>query len=217
MSLKYPLTETAKATARELAKAWTAGQVPQLIPMFEIRNDGGVWDTGFKRKIEAELDAPHTSILLELAEFNLVRVIPIENQSESVFEVLLLQELKNAVENDFEVSDYFITMNAVGNIIVNSTTGPVQGVGYNTGILHQNVEQLADFMNATLGDAFLQSQTELKNAIDALRESNEANQQSKLGKVVSELGNCLQHGANTAAVVAALTAAAPFIQQLLGG
>jgi len=42
-----------------------------------------------------------------------------------VWGILLLQELINAVENDFEVSHYFLTMNAVGNIIINSITGSV--------------------------------------------------------------------------------------------
>lgn len=162
---------------------------------------------------------PLAGVLFELAKYGLIDLdIHYTPEGKTArIEFLLLQELRNAVENDFEVSDYFITMNAVGNIIVNSTTGPVQGVGYSTGIVHQNVEQLADYMNATLGEVFLQTQTDLKAAIDALREATEADQQSKLGKVVSQLGNCLEHGANTAAVVAALTAAAPFIQRILSG
>lgn len=216
--MKYPLTESARDIARELVAAWNSDHVPQLIPLFEIRNDGGSWHTGFKRALEVTFKPPHLAIWLELAEYGLVRYIPDGSQKEDRnFEILLLQELRNAVENDFEVSDYFLTMNAVGNIIVNSTTGPVQGVGYSTGIVHQNVEELADYMSASLGQAFLETHTELKNAIDALRIAVGADQQSKLGKVVSELGNCLQHGANTATLVAALTAASPFLQKLLGG
>lgn len=216
--MEYPLTEEAKATARMLVAAWNLDQLPQLIPLFEIRNDGGSWHTGFKRSLEVDFKPPHLAIWLELAEYGLIRYIPARGKNEETsFEILLLQELRNAVENDFEVSDYFLTMNAVGNIIVNSTTGPVQGVGYNTGIVHQNVEQLADYMTASLGQAFLETQVDLKTAIDELRTAVEADQQSKLGKVISELGRCLQHGANTAAVSAALIAAAPFLQGLLGG
>jgi hypothetical protein len=216
--LKYPLTEQAKDTARELVAAWNAELVPQLIPLFEIRNDGGSWHTRFKRTLEVSFEPPHLAIWLELAQYGLIRYIPDQSQNDDAnFEVLLLQELRKAVENDFEVSDYFLTMNAVGNIIVNSTTGPVQGVGYNTGIVHQNVEQLADYMSASLGQAFLDTQTQLKAAIDDLRTTVEVDQQSKLGKVISELGNCLQHGANAAAVVVALNAAAPFLQRIFGG
>ena len=108
-------------------------------------------------------------------------------------------------------------MNAVGNIIVNSTTGPVQGVGINTGTVHQTVEQLADYMSATLGQDFLAANLELRAAIDELRIAVAGNQQSKLGKVISELGNCLQHGANAATLTAALVAAAPLLQRLVGG
>ncbi len=216
--MKYPLTEQAKVTARALITAWNSDHLPQLIPLFEIRNDGGSWHTRFKRTLEVNFDPPHLAIWLELAEYGLVRYIPDMSKSEDRnFEILLLEELRNAVENDFEVSDYFLTMNAVGNIIINSTTGPVQGVGYNKGIVHQNVEQLADYMTATLGQKFLATQAALATAIEELRTAIASDQQSKLGKVVSELGNCLQHGANAAAVVVALNAAAPFLQRILGG
>lgn len=216
--MKYPLTEQAKAIAKALVEAWNSDQLPQLIPLFEIRNDGGSWRTGFKRKLKADFTPPHLATWLELDQYGLIQYIPDGSKDEDRdFEILLLQELRNAVENDFEVSDYFLTMNAVGNIIVNSTTGPVQGVGYSTGIVHQNVEQLADYITASLGQAFLETQLDLKTAIDELRTAVEADQQSKLGKVISELGRCLQHGANTAAVSAALIAAAPFLQRLMGG
>lgn len=215
--MKYPLTEHAKNTARMLVAAWDSEQLPQLIPLFEIRNDGGSWHTRFKRTLEVDFKSPHLSIWLELAEYGLVRYIPDSSSDDRSFEILLLQELRNAIATDFEVSDYFVTMNAVGNIIVNSTTGPVQGVGVNTGTIHQTVDQLADFMIATFGRDFLATQTELLQSIEELRTTVVDEQQSKLGKVISELGNCLQHGANTAAVITALTAAAPFLQRLIGG
>ncbi len=209
--MKYPLTEEAKATAKALVAAWNNGKIEQrtLLHAPEVLIE-------HRRRnfliIDNEKYIP--SSLIELSLFGL---LVIKNDGGSSYNVLLLQELRNAVENDFEVSDYFLTMNAVGNIIVNSTTGPVQGVGYNTGIVHQNVEQLADYMTASLGQEFLETQTQLKTAIDELRTAVEANQQSKLGRVISELGRCLQHGANAAAVSAALIAVAPFLQRLMGG
>lgn len=208
--MKYPLTETAKAVARALVAAWDTGEIEQS-QLFALQS-------------KLENNRNRTFIIISgqdfrsyiLRELSLFGLITTEKQS-TAYTVFLLQELRNAVESDFEVSDYFLTMNAVGNIIVNSTTGPVQGVGYGTGIVHQNVEQLADYMTASLGQAFLETQTQLKAAIDDLRTAVEADQQSKLGKVISELGNCLQHGANAAAVIAALNAAAPFLQRLVGG
>lgn len=216
--MKYPLTEQSKIIARALAAAWDSDKLPQLIPLFEVRNDGGSWSTGFKRAWDLDFESPHLAIWLELAQYGLVRYIPDSSSAtERKFEILLLQELRSAVATDFDVSDYFITMNAVGNIIVNSTTGPVQGVGINTGNMNQTVEQLADSMTASLGQEFLDSQTSLRTAIGELRVAVAADQQSRLGKVISELGHCLQHGANTAMVIAAISAAAPFLQRLVGG
>lgn len=215
--MKYPLTEAAKAVAKSLVAAWDSDKLPQLIPMFEIRNDGGSWHTGFKRAIDVDFESPHLAIWLELARYGLVQYIPEPSKDEPKFEILLLQELRNAVATDFDVSDYFITMNAVGNIIVNSTTGPVQGIGVNTGTVHQTVEQLADYMTATLGQDFLAANVELKAAIDELRTATTADQQSALGKVISQLGNGLHLGSSTATIVQALLAAAPFLQGLVGG
>jgi hypothetical protein len=209
--MKYPLTEPAKDTAKALVSAWNTGRIEQRSL---INSPEKIIDHRRRNFLEIDGEDYLPSSLRELSLFGL---LVIENDRGSSYNVLLLQELRNAVENDFEVSDYFLTMNAVGNIIVNSTTGPVQGVGYSTGIVHQNVAELADYMTASLGQAFLETHAELKNAIDDLRTAVESDQQSKLGKVISELGNCLQHGANTATLVAALTAAAPFLQRLLGG
>jgi hypothetical protein len=210
--MKYPLTETTKSAAHDIVSQWNAGNVEQELTITVFRGDDEV-RPGFVYGANNDFTSPSFAVWRELAKFDLVDI----RRGDNSWEILLLQELRNAVENDFEVSDYFLTMNAVGNIIVNSTTGPVQGVGYNTGIVHQNVEQLADYMTASLGQAFLETQTQLKAAIDDLRTAVEADQQSKLGKVISELGNCLQHGANAAAVVVALNAAAPFLQRILGG
>ena len=213
--MKYPLSPEARTVAAQLVEAWDEDSAEQLWDYMAMRAGGRLsCETLVSLNSPGRTISVPRRILKELATYGLIRL---DRSSNDGFEVLFLQELRNAVENEFEVSDYFITMNAVGNIIVNSTTGPVQGVGYSTGIVHQGVEQLADYMSATLGEAFLQTQTDLKAAIDAMREATEADQQSKLGKVVSQLGNCLEHGANTAAVVAALTAAAPFIQRILSG
>ncbi|MEZ4666555.1 MAG: hypothetical protein R3E39_01325 [Anaerolineae bacterium] len=216
--MNYPLTEGAKEGARLLIKQWDEGNQEQYMV---ITAREGKFDlaTLSQHRVLEKFGYPLAGVLLELAKYGLidVKVVYDSEGHTKAIEILMLQELRNAVEKDFEVSDYFLTMNAVGNIIVNSTTGPVQGVGYNAGVIHQNVEQLADYMTASLGQEFLETQLQLKDAINGLRTAAEADQQSKLGKVISELGNCLQHGTNAAALVVALYAAAPFLQRLLGG
>lgn len=209
--MKYPLTETAKVAAREIVAAWDAGHLGQKITLAIMRGDD-------QERVMIVNSPTHTSDFRsplvatwwELSKFNLVAI-----SEDGSWEILLLQELRNAVATDFEVSEYFLTLNAVGNIIVNSVTGPVQGVGQNTGVLHQTVEQLADYIGATLGREFLETQEELRISVEELRVAGAADQQSKLGKVISELGRCLEHGANAVAVVAALPAATAFLQSIM--
>jgi len=76
---------------------------------------------------------------------------------------------------------------------------------------------LADHLTNLLGQTFLDAHIQLRTAVEDLRAAVEADQQSKLGKVVSESGNCLQHGANTAVVVGASNAVASFLQRITAG
>jgi hypothetical protein len=197
--MKYPLTPTTKEAAKAIVQAWDAGEVQQRIIIIITRGDDEE-HLLINFGASGNFNSPNLSTWRELSKFGLVDI-----QFNGNLDILLLQELRNAVQTDFEVSDYFLTMNAVGNIIINSTTGTVQGVGYNTGQVSQTLSEVADDLTKQLGESFLESQTDLRNAIDALREANEANQQSKLGKVISELGRCLDHGSNAASVTIALT------------
>jgi hypothetical protein len=210
--MKYPLTVGTKAAARYIVSAWDAENLEQELTITVLRGDDEV-QPGFVFGASDDFESPPFAAWRELAKFDLVDI----RRDDDTWEILLLQELRNAVATDFDVSDYFITMNAVGNIIVNSTTGPVQGVGINTGTVHQTVEQLADYMSATLGQDFLAANLELRAAIDELRTATTADQQSALGKVISQLGNGLHLGSSTATIVQALLAAAPFLQGLIGG
>lgn len=210
--MKYPLTDDAKAAARHIVSEWIAGNVEQELTITVLRGDDEVVP-GFVYGASDNFQSPSFAAWRELAKFDLVDLV----RDEDSWNILLLQELRNAVATDFDVSDYFLTLNAVGNIIVNSTTGPVQGIGINTGTVHQTVEQLADYMSATLGQEFLAANTDLKAAIDDLRTATTADQQSALGKVISQLGNGLHLGSSTATIVQALLAAAPFLQRLIGG
>ncbi len=206
--MKYPLTPEAKVVASHLVEAWNSGEIDQIFELVDV-TAGNVnrreYNSGLG--VPGEFEIPQMGVVRELAVYGLVSLRVLGNNIKNT----LLQELRNAVATDFEVSDYFITMNAVGNIIINSTTGPVAGMGIGNAPIHQTVEQLSTDLAGRLGDDFLQTQTHLREAIDALSESAEADQQSKLGKVVSELGRCLQHGANTAGVMGAIRVVAAFL------
>lgn len=168
--MKYPLTDEAKQAARELVHAWN-----------EDRSNRQCWAivefTGISSKLHCLVDGPpitlsiSRAIMEELAEYGLVR--------KSDRRWILLQELRNAVESDFEVSEYFLNRITVKVVV--------------------DVEQ-------TLGEEFLAANAELRDALNALREATEADKQSKLGRVISELGRCLGHGANTATIISALRA-----------
>lgn len=92
-------------------------------------------------------------------------------------EITLLQELRNAVEGSFELTPYHV---AKKNLIS---------------------EQISDI----LGVELLGANKQLKQALEELKDAIGGDREPKLGKVVSELGNLLQHGANTATVIQALT------------
>lgn len=213
--MKYPLTDRAKELARKLVDAWRTGQINQHLHLINVT---GLADRTIRFSfmkvdpgVDLELDF---GMIKELSIYGLIYLSG--SLGTGPIEVVLLQELRNAVETDFEVSEYFLTMNAVGTIVqgdLNMQPGSVlQSAASNTGNITQNAEQIADNLSAMLGEDFLQSQAELRAAIEALREATAANQASKLGRVVSELGRCLGHGANTAVVVGAISALAAHLQ-----
>lgn len=210
--MKYPLTPTAKEVARTLVDLWNSDQ-PQQFTISITYAEDRVYAV-FVYDAEYEISVSILPSLHELSKFGLIDF----SRDEDSWSVLLLQELRNAVEMDFEVSEYFLTLNAVGNIIINSTTGPVQGIGLNTGNVQQSANELADELVLKLGQDFLQTQVELATAINGLRTADKPEtKRLQLGKVISELGHCLQHGANAAMVIAALTTAIPFLQRVLAG
>lgn len=215
--MKYPLTADAKSAAKLLVEWWDKGQIPQNFGFGLASIELGMeqyplhgYESPSFNNIEFRLIGK--SKWKELSLFNLISF----EMAESYCEVVLLQELRNAVATDFEVSEYFLTLNAVGNIIINSTTGNVQGMGINTGIANMTIEEVANTLESALGAEFLAQQQALKEAIDSLRTSFESDKQSKLGKVISELGNCLQHGANAHTVIQGMATLASAVRPLLG-
>lgn len=207
--IHYPLTTVAKEFAHLLVQAWDSGKLPQLMRLFEIDGDGGNWGTGFKRTLDVDFEAPDLSVWLELAEFKLVRYIPQkDNRHESTFDILLLQELRNAVQNNFEVSDFFLTTSAVGTIIYGNLHmqegSNFQSGATNFGDVRISADMLPDKLIEMLGDSFLQKNAEVAAAIEGLKTANQLTQRSKLAKVIEELGRCLEHTANAGTAIAAI-------------
>jgi hypothetical protein len=130
-------------------------------------------------------------------------------------EILLLQELRNAIMSDFEVSEYFLTLNAVGTIVQGDLTihpwASWHSAAVNIGNIEQNVEQLADELIQQLGQDILQANAELVLAIEELRNTKPSNRRENLGKVIQELGRSLGHTANAVAVGTALIKLTQFI------
>jgi hypothetical protein len=212
--MKYPLTPEAKGLAKELVDAWTTKQLAQLFYLYDMTSMGN--NTVDVRitlgRLDHKLDLhPDLAIIRELAIYGLIDVAKVRDDRTERIEVTLLQELRNAVATDFDVSEFFLTLNAVGTIVHGDLTVQT-GANYQSG-----ASNLGDVQVTQLGTSFLESQADLKNAIDALRIANEADKQSKLGRVVSELGNSLQHTANATVVVGAIYTLAPYFMKLFGG
>ncbi len=211
MRVTYPLTESARRVAGALVQEWQRTD-QQMFAFAAIR--GGIQIVGTGRWQFTEFSP---ASLRELAHFGLLEL---SRSQDTYWEVLLLQELINAVENAFAVSDYFLTMQAVGTVIVSdgdlTITAPVQGAASVYGSVTQSYEEIAESLRDTLGEELLATHQTLAEAIDGLTAATQKDDQSKLGKVISELGRCFEHGANAAAVSAALVSLAPFVNTLVG-
>jgi hypothetical protein len=208
--VRYPLTEEAKEAARRLVEAWEARELPQLFTLSEFKVGGQILGTIITES--NTFKAPPLSIFWELSKFNLVSVQP-----NSQF--LLMQELRNAVQSDFEVSDFYLTTHAVGTIINAAENASViipalQSAAAGTGDIRQTqivttTSELVAELLTLLGDI---DDPELLEAIRGLETAAEPEQRKrKFGAVIQQLGNGLQHVANTAVVIQSLLVLAQFM------
>lgn len=214
--LKYPLTSEAKESAEQLVTAWTSGNVDQTFYLIDVTS-GNAKRIEMRPGLGADdsFSPPALGVLHELAEYRLIRLAPIRTDRTERLEVTLLQELRNAVEHDFDVSDFFLTTSAVGTIVYGNLEvreGAVfQSAAAGIGNVYQNIEQLADELSRILGDEVLQNEPNLKAAIVELRSADELTRLQKMGNVVQELGRGLGHVGNTGAAILALEIIARFL------
>lgn len=210
MRLKYPLTADAKAEAHRLVRSWESGEIEQTIYLGRsstLGDDRGHWTKG--RGANETFTPPTLGIIYELAEYKLIRLEKLSQEGSDVhLELTLLQELRNAVQNDFEVSDFFLTTTAVGMIVQGDVTlepysNLQMGASVN-GDVNNILQALPDQLTKILGENLLQDYPSVDQAIESLRTANPSNRRERLGLVIQELGRILQHLTNTAGAIQAI-------------
>lgn len=171
--MKYPLTVKSQETARRLVEHWKANNISQFTYMAR-QALGTPLIEWFTTPMDPNVEI-HDMRMSELKELELYKLILINKDKTTT--VILLQELANAVEGDFELTPYHVA--------------------------HRNLvsQQLADILGAKL----LEANEPLRISLEELKNSTDKDRQSRLGKVVSELGNILQHTANAGNVIQAIT------------
>lgn len=211
MIVKYPLSPEAKQSAKALVEAWQTGAIGQIVSIHIQSGDNEVEWNIFN--VIGSMDGIPTIKRESFMELSLFNLINIDAPGQNYLEILLLEELRNAVENDFAVSDYFLTMNAIGIFNAGGNInnyGILNAAASSSGNIEQHGDQVADELIKMLGGVITKNQ-ELETAITELQEADESTFNQRLGNVVMQLGNLLGHGANTAAIIQALAALKQFI------
>lgn len=170
----YPLTPEAREAAKKLVTAWDEGKIGQELSVTELRSGGKVQAT----IIDGIEQPPAKSTLIELSEFNLVRWF-----EDGKFH--LRQELRNAVNNDFRVSNYFNTSSDIETIVL--------------------------ALRELWGNNLLEEDQELFEALEELSEADEKSVGNKMGKLAEAMRRLLQDGNNAVGIIAGLRVILGFI------
>lgn len=213
--VKYPLTEEAKEAARGLVEAWNSGELQQLFYVYDVTSLGDEAPeiiTGLGATKLRSL--PPLGILLELAQYGLLSLEPSPRSAKGdAWQILLLQELRNAVRSDFEVSDFFLTTTAVGNIIMNATVNaPVQGVGQALAPVTQNVELIVGEIKAMLGERFIEEHPDIERALKEFDDAPAEQLPNKGRRLIKSLAEVLQGVEQAAGVLQAIIFLSQFLQ-----
>jgi hypothetical protein len=217
---KYPLTPEAKEAAKSLLEAWDNGEIQQSFYLIvqairddEVRHLHLYPGTGARRSFQP----PSLGVIRELGEYKLITLTHVVDSRQERFEVTLLQELRNAVSSNFDVSDFFLTTSAVGTIIYGDLVmdkGSIfQSAAAGIGDANNAIQYLPDQLIRLLGEDTLKSYPKIDTAIKELKSANERTRMEKAGKVIEELGRALGHLSNTGGALDAIT----LIARVLGG
>lgn len=207
------LTPEAKEAARALVAAWNAGEVDQQFSIVEIHGDDQVLGSFvFSDAGHSDFDAPRRSLLSELAQLRLLRITQIKRDT---WEILLLQELRDAVQNDFaRFRDVPIAVTGAIGTFINGSLTMAEGAVFSSsayGDVTVTFQTLPEELLKLLGADALRP--EIANAINALKEADEPTRLEKAGKVIEELGRGLAHLSNTGGALAAIA----LIARMLSG
>jgi hypothetical protein len=197
----YPLTEAAKQAARELVAAWDGGEVDQY---FSLPDEPAGDD--FLVMFGGDRQPPRLSAFLELAYYGLLsmerraRLDSTGQYEQDWWEILLLQELRNAVADNFAVSDFFIATSSPGAVI---HLGEGAAHGYPPQM--ESVEQLSDKLMDMMGDSMMDDHPPLRAAIADLRTADTPSEvRQRAGRVIEELGRGIVTLANAGAAIEAI-------------
>ena len=212
--VKYPLTPAAQEGARQLILSWDKGEIEQYQEIGFSKIGPGESVAGLARLEGSgalkEWHYPPAAVLMELQKYGLIDLQFVHNAegANKEIKITLLQELRDAVSNDFDVSDFFLTTNAVGTIIYGNLQlgegAQFQSAASNFGDVTLTIETLPAQLRNQLGLDFLQEQPEVAEAINDLEVSDEPTRIQKLGRVIQELGRCMGHISNARNVILAI-------------
>lgn len=221
--VQYPLTPEAKQAARYLVEAWDGKLIEQEFVCYKTYPQRGVEKPQLiSGQFNSNFRCPPVRCLNEISLFNLINlgIKYVGNDPTTRYHILLMQELRNAVENDFEVSDYFLTFNAVGTII-NAAEGSTVDIHWlqsiaemygGTMIGHlETSPELAHKIVTTLGQDTLRVNPEIAEVVDKLGKTSQDEQPVVVGQLISELGHRLSKGKDTENTLRAIAIAIKFL------
>ena len=209
--IKYPLTDEAKETARDLVAAWDERILPQTM-LFGHYIQGKIAIPTFFDYQGTQINydnAPERGLLYELSHFNLLILRTFRDAN--TLEVVLMQELRNAVLSDFTVSEYFLTINSSGvlnmrggtvHIAENATRATPRQLAQNNGNTAP-AEDVVETLRELLGDLSTE-RDDLETALNTLAVADKDAHYVAAMSVIAALGRALNDGEDSDAVMTAL-------------
>lgn len=191
--MKYDvLTDDAKKAAQRIASAWENGELNQYIELIIYRGDD-------QRKVQDILgakdsflsDIPPLALWLELGKFNFLEI----KKEGNGYNVLLMQELRNAVASDFNISDYYLPWGSIA----------------------KSMDEVVGYLYFKLGDQLVESNAEIKEAIESLKTAPDSEKQSRIKRFMAALVRSMDTGSNAAAIITAMPGIATLLGEIFSG
>lgn len=206
------LTDEAKEAARSLVAAWDAHDLDQTFTIFHTMAGAQILQSRRTTSDKEAFSTPPLTTFEELARHSLIQL---ERTASNNYRVLLLQELRDAIQNDFvQYRDVPITVTGAIGTFINGSLTMAEGAVFSSsayGDVTVTFQTLPDELLKLLGTDALRP--EIASAITALKAADELTRMEKAGKVIEELGRGLGHLSNTGGALAAIA----LIARMLSG